>query len=110
MRTNTYALFDRIVVDFWTEEENLLLVNDIRDFMIAKVLKWKQPDWRIESRGYSGDRMAGCSRAVFADPDGAICGRGGKKTYIPRSTVCPRDRPTFGRPCPLRARAADRGA
>ena len=39
----TYALFDRIVVDFWTKEENLLLIDELRDFMIAKVLEWKQP-------------------------------------------------------------------
>ena len=38
----TYALFDRIVVDFWTKEDNLLVVDELRDFMIAKVLEWKQ--------------------------------------------------------------------
>ena len=38
----THALFDRIAVDFRTEEENLVLVDQIRDFMIAKVLEWKQ--------------------------------------------------------------------
>ena len=39
----TYALSGRVVIDFWTQEENLLLVDEIRDFMIAKVLEWKQP-------------------------------------------------------------------
>ena len=38
----TYALSGRIVIDFSTQEENLPLVDELRDFMIAKALGWKQ--------------------------------------------------------------------
>ena len=38
----TYALSGRIAIDFWTQEENLLLVDELREFFISKVLEWKQ--------------------------------------------------------------------
>lgn len=40
----TDALHDRIAIDFWTAEENLVLIDELRVFLIAKVLEWKQPD------------------------------------------------------------------
>ena len=42
---NSYALSDsdRIAIDFSVEEEDLPLIDDLRAFLIAKVLEWKQP-------------------------------------------------------------------
>lgn len=40
----TYAFSDRIAIDFSTEEENLVLIDELRAFLLATVLAWKQAD------------------------------------------------------------------
>ncbi len=45
----TYAFSGRIAIDFWTTEENLVLIDELRAFLMAKVLEWKQPDQRTGS-------------------------------------------------------------
>ena len=40
----TYAWSGRIAVDFWTQEENPLLADELREFFLSRVLESKQPD------------------------------------------------------------------
>ena len=42
----TYARSDRIVIDFHIDEENLVLIDEVRAFLLATVLAWKQPEER----------------------------------------------------------------